>query len=80
MLLLRLMLIYVQLLNGGESCTWSFKPSKSNSICMSLKCDIEEYPPLFMNNVLIRKPRVLSVLGFQFNTGLTWTYMIDSSV
>ena len=28
-----------------------FEPSKSHTICVSLKHDIEEHPPLFMNDV-----------------------------
>ena len=57
-----------------------FEPSKSNTICVSLKRDVEEYPPLFMNDVLIRESKVLSILGFHFDSRLTWSYMIDSSV
>ena len=33
-----------------------------------------------MNNVLIRDSKVLSILGFHFDSRLTWSYMIDSSV
>ena len=79
MLLLKLILISVELLIGGR---WhmEFEPSKSDTICVSLKHDVEEHPPLFMNNVLIRESKVLSILGFPFDSCLTWSYMIDSSV
>ena len=35
---------------------------------------------LFYNNVLIRESKVLSILGFHFDSRVTWSYMIDSSV
>ena len=57
-----------------------FKPSKSHTICVSLKRDIEEHPPLFMNDVLIGESKILSILGFHFDSHLTWSYMIDYSV
>ena len=41
-----------------------FEPSKFNAICVSLKRDVEEHPPLFMNGVLIKESKVLSILGF----------------
>ena len=44
------------------------EPLKTNSTCVSLKRDIEEHTPVFMNNVLIRESKVLSVLGFHFDT------------
>jgi len=54
-----------------------FEPLKS---CASLKHDVEEHPRLFMNGVLIKESRVLSILGFHFDSHLTWSYMIDSLV
>ena len=54
-----------------------FELWNSNSIYVSSKCDIEEHPRLFLNNVLFREPKVLSVLGFHFNTHLTWTQSYD---
>ena len=67
-----------RIVDSGRKWHIEFEPSKSNSICVSLKCDIGEH---FMNNVLIRESKVLSVLGFHFDTHLTWTYnMIDSSL
>ena len=57
-----------------------FEPLKSNAICASLKRDVEEHPPLFMNGVLIKESKVLSILGFHFDSRLTWGYMIDSTV
>ena len=33
-----------------------------------------------MNDVLIRDSKVLSILGFHFDSWLTWSYMTDSSV
>ena len=64
----------------GKRWHIEFKPSKSATICVSLKHDVEEHPPLFMNNVLIRDSKVLSILGFHFDSRFTWSYMIDSSV
>ena len=57
-----------------------FEPLKSNAICASLKHDVEEHPPLFMNGMLIKESKVLSILGFHFDSRLTWGYMIDSTV
>ena len=45
-----------------------------------LKHDVEEHPPLSMNGVLIKESKVLSILGFHFDSRLTWDYMIDSTV
>ena len=47
---------------------------------VSLKRDVEEHPPLSMNNVLIRESKVLSILGFHFDSHFTWSYMIDSTI
>jgi len=52
-----------------------FEPLKSNTTCVSL---VEDHPPLFMNGVFIKEPRVLPILGFHFDSHLTWSYMIDS--
>jgi len=57
-----------------------FEPLKSNTTCVPLKRDVEEHPPLLMNGVLIKESRVLSILGFHFDSNLTWSYMIDSLV
>ena len=57
-----------------------FEPLKSSAICVSLKRDVEEHPPLFMNGVLIKESKVLSILGFHFDSHLTWGYMIDTTV
>ena len=52
-----------------------FEPSKSNVLCVSLKRDVEEHPPLFMNGVPIKESKVLSILAFHFDSRLTWEYM-----
>ena len=57
-----------------------FEPSKSNALCVSLKRDVKEHPPLFMNGVPIKESKVLSILGFHFDSHLTWDYMIDFAV
>ena len=64
----------------GRQWYIEFEPSKSNAICVSLKRDVEEHPPLFMNNVPIEESKVLSILGLHFDSRLTWDYMIDSTV
>ena len=33
-----------------------------------------------MNGVLIKESKMLSILGFYFDSHLTWGYMIDSTV
>ena len=75
------MLIFVVLLIRGEDGTLNLNPqSLINALCVSLKHDVEEHPPLFMNGVLIEESMVLSILGFHFDSCLTWDYMIDSAV
>ena len=69
-----------QVTDWGRRWHIEFEPSKSHTICVSLKRDIEEHPPLFMNDVLISESKVLSTLGFYFDSRLTWSYMIDYSV
>ena len=64
----------------GRQWHSEFEPLKSNAICVSLKCDVEEHPPSFMNGVLIKESKVLSILRFYFDSCLTWGYMIDSTV
>ena len=54
-----------------------FKSLESNALCVSLKHDVEEHPPLFMNGVLIKESKVLSILGFHFDSRLTWDYVYD---
>ena len=71
---------FCSLADWGKRWHIEFEPSKSNALCVSLKCGVEEHPPLFMNGVLIKESKVLSILGFHFDSRLTWDYMIDSTV
>ena len=67
----------VRIANQGRQWHIEFEPSKSNALYVSLKHDVEEHPTLFMNGVLIKKSKVLSILGFHFDSSLTWGYNYD---
>ena len=68
------------LADWGKQWHIEFEPSKSNALCVPLKRGVEEHPSLFMNGVLIKVSKVLSILGFYFHSRLTWDYIIDSTV
>ena len=61
---------YVYLL--GRPWNINFEPAKCFSLCVSLKCDTDCHPPLFMASLPIEEIESLKILGFHFDRKLTW--------
>ena len=55
----------------------NYEPAKCCTLCVSLKRDVNLYPPLFMASFPIDKVDVLKILGIHFDHKLLWSYMID---
>ena len=64
----------------GKRWHIEFEPAKSSALCISLKRDLEDHPPLVMDGIPIKEAETLSVLGFHFDHRLTWAAMIDTMV
>ena len=56
----------------GHSWHMEFAPSKTSSLIISLKSNISEYPPLFLNDYYISEVDSTDILGFTFDSTLTW--------
>ena len=56
--------------------TWQIKfaPNKTSSLLISLKCDLQSspHPPYFLNDSIIPETSTVQVLGFTFDSLLTW--------
>ena len=55
-------------------CPWSieFAPHKTLSVIISLKTDVSEHPPLFLNDYSISEVNSTNILGFTFDSTFTW--------
>ena len=60
-------------------CHWNIKfaPLKTFSLVVSLKSDISNHPPLFLDGIQIPKVSSVKVLGFVFDSSLTWQKHIN---
>ena len=61
----------------GKKWHIEFEPAKSNTLCISLKRDLQDHPSLVMDGIPIKEAETLSMLGFHFDRCLTWAAMID---
>ena len=52
----------------------TFAPNKTSSLLISLKCDLQSspHPPLFLNDSVICETSTVQLLGFTFDSLLTW--------
>ena len=55
-----------------------FAPLKTFSLIVSLKSDISNHPPLYLNAVRIPEVSSVKVLGFIFDSSITWQNHINS--
>ena len=55
-----------------------FALQKTSSLLISLKSEISSHPPLFLNHTWIPEVSLIKVLGFLFDSALTWQIHIDS--
>ena len=58
----------------GQSWQIKFAPNKTSSLLVSLKRDLQTllHPPLFLNDSVIPETSSVRVLGFTFDSLLTW--------
>ena len=58
----------------GQSWQIKFAPNKTSSLIVSLKHDLQSlpHPPLFLNDSVIPETSSVRVLGFTFDSLLTW--------
>ena len=61
----------------GHHWNIKFAPSKTFSLVVSLKSDISNHPPLFLDGIQIPDVSSVKVLGFVFDSSLTWQKHID---
>ena len=64
----------------GTCWNIEFAPLKTFSLVISLKSDISDHPPLYLNAVHIPEVSSVKVLGFIFVSSLTWQKHIDSVI
>jgi len=57
-----------------------FAPLKTKSLLISLKVDKHDIPPLFLNGIPITSEDTIKILGFIFDTTMTWKPHIDMIV
>ena len=62
----------------GRPWNIQFAPQKTSSLLISLKSEISSHPPLFLNHTRIPEVSSIKVLGFLFDSTLTWQKHIDS--
>ena len=62
----------------GHPWNIQFAPQKTSSLLISLKSEISSHPPLFLNHTRIPEVSSIKVLGFLFDSALTWQKHIDS--
>ena len=55
-----------------------FAPQKIFSLLISLKSEVCDHSPLFLNNTRIPEVSSIKVLGFLFSSSFTWQKHIDS--
>ena len=61
----------------GRPWNINFEPTKCFSLCVSLKRDIDHHSPLYMASLPIQEVESLKILGFYFDSNLTWNTMIS---
>ena len=61
----------------GHHWNIKFAPSRTFSLVVSLKSDISNHPPLFLDGIQIPEVSSVKVLGFVFDSSLTWQKHID---
>jgi len=57
-----------------------FAPLKTKSLPVSLKVDRHDFPPLFLNGTHIIPEDSIKILGFVFDSAMTWKPHIDMIV
>ena len=62
----------------GRPWSIQFAPQKTSSLLISLKSEISSHPPLFLNHTRIPEVSSIKVLGFLFDSALTWQKHINS--
>ena len=70
----------VALSQFGKQWFMDFAPSKTRSLIISLKHDIIDHPPLFLNDCPIVEVSSLKILGFVFDSSFTWGPHVDMIV
>ena len=68
----------VALCEYGHHWNIKFAPLKTFSLVVSLKLDISNHPPLFLDGIQIPEISSIKVLGFVFDSSLTWQKHIDN--
>ena len=58
----------------GQKWNINFQPARCQSLCVSLKRDVDLHPPLSMATLSIDEVDVLKNLGIYFDRKLTWSY------
>ena len=61
-----------QLNQFGHPWNIEFTPYKTFSLIISLKTNISEHPPLFLNDYHISEAKSTNILGFTFDSTFTW--------
>ena len=64
----------------GHHWNIKFAPHKTFSLLISLKSDISNHPPLLLNETYIPEISSVRILGFLFDSSLTWQEHIDSAL
>ena len=64
----------------GHHWNIKFAPHKTFSLLISLKSDISNHPPLLLNETYIPEVSSVRILGFLFDSSLTWQEHIDSAL
>ena len=70
----------VALSQFGKQWFMDFAPSKTRSLIISLKHDIIDHPPLFLNDCPIVEVSSLKILDFVFDSSFTWGPHVDMIV
>ena len=61
----------------GRQWFMDFAPLKTKTLFISLKRDTFDHPALFMNDCLIAEVSSLKILGFMFDSSITWGPHMD---
>ena len=62
----------------GHHRNIKFVPLKTFSLVVSLKLNIFNHPPLFLDGIQITEVSSVKVLGFMFDSSLTWQKHTDN--
>ena len=74
------MKLILTLCQFGKQWFMDFAPLKTKHLLISLKRDIMDHPPLFLNNCQIAEESSLKILGFMFDSSFTWGPHVDMIV